>query len=115
MVSIFAGRLLAVDPGRAVLQVGDLADRVGQRGDLQQALGHRGDGLRQQRQPVDEGAVVAGRPRRGDILAVGGEERRLVGRIAVAIAASAALRVAGVSARASSRAAMRARAPTVAM
>ena len=52
------------------LQVGDLADRIGQRGDLLQPLGHRLDRLRRQRQPVDERGVVAGgsravrRPRR---------------------------------------------------
>ncbi len=58
-----------LDAGRTELEVGDLADGIGQRRDFGEAVRHRGDGLRRQRQPVDEGGVVPGRRRRGDVLA----------------------------------------------
>ena len=68
-----------------------------------------------ERQAVDERGVVAGGRRGGDVLGVGGDERRLRrARIAAAIASSAAF-FARVSARASSRAAARAAAPTPCM
>ena len=67
-----------LDAGRTELEVRDLADGIGQRRDFREAVRHRGDGLRRQRQPVDEGGVVPGRRCRGDVLGVGGDELRLV-------------------------------------
>ena len=43
-----------LDAGRAVAQVGDLADRIGQRRDLLEPVRHRCDRLRREREAVDE-------------------------------------------------------------
>ena len=63
-------------PGRPVLEVGDLADGIGQRGDRLEARRHRVDRVGVEREPVDEGAVVAGARRGGDVFGIRGDQRR---------------------------------------
>ena len=67
-----------LDAGGPVLEVGDLADRVGQRRDLLEALRHRLDRGVLERQPVDERGVLPLGARGLDVLRVGREEPRRV-------------------------------------
>ena len=63
-----------LDARRAEFQVGDLADRVGQRDDLAQAVHHRGDRLVGQREAVQQRRLQAGGGRRFHVARVGGTE-----------------------------------------
>ena len=59
-----------LDPGGPVLEIGDLADGIGQRGDGFETRRHRVDRVGVERQPVDERGVMAGGRRGGDVLGV---------------------------------------------
>ena len=59
-----------LDAGRAVVQAGDFADRIGQRGDLAQSFGHGCDALRCQRQPIHHRSLESLGARSLDILPV---------------------------------------------
>ena len=101
-----------LDAARAVLEIGDLADGVGQRGDLLEAVGHGADrpaasSVRRSTKAASCPAALAA----ATSCALAASSRASSRRIASAIARSAVF-LAPVSARASSRAAARADAPT---
>ena len=64
---------------RALPALGDGAYRIGDVVDHLDAVGHRRDPRRRQRQPVDEGGGGAGGADLGDVLGIGGEDRRRIG------------------------------------
>ena len=66
------------DAARALAQVGDGADRIGQARDLLQALGHGLHAGGGEREPVEQRRLEAMGARLGHVLGVGGEEARRV-------------------------------------
>ncbi len=67
-----------LDAGGPELEVGHLADRIGQLGDLFDAFGHAVNAFFRKRQAVEHGGFQPGGARGGEILLVGGDQRGLV-------------------------------------